>query len=278
MTEFIIEEGIEAFLLIYVILFVASFIRACFDIHKIKDRLGYGLAVVIGSVTPFCFCAAIPLFVAFIDAGIPLGVAMTFLAASSLINETAMGLILVNKAWAAAAIYFVFGGLFAIILGRLCAGLKIKPCAQEHICDCPHCTGSKSKLRYAFDYTHKTIRSIGPFVLMGLIFAALMHEFVPQEFFTKYLGGQNPFSVGIAATAGIFIYADHDGILPVVRELIDKGIPLGTAIVMMMSIKAISLPKIIVIGKILGAKLTTALVLYLFLTFIVIGYLLNAAA
>ncbi len=279
MPEFIIEEGIEVFVLVYAVLFVASLIRAHFDVNKIKDYMGYGLAVAIGSVTPFCFCAALPLFIGFVEAGIPVQIAMTFLIASPLINETAIALLMLHKAWITLAIYVSAGAIISIAGGHFCKRFKIMQTASAPVCTCGkcgsgNCAAGMSKFRYALHYTNQTIKQIGPYILIGLVFAALMQEFIPQEFFVKYLGGQNPFSVLIAATAGIFIYADHDSILPIVQTLLTKGVPLGTAIVIMMSTTTISLPKIIVLNKLLGTKLMALFMLYLFLAFILVGYIL----
>ena len=141
----------------------------------------------------------------------------------------------------------------------------MKAFAKEH----------SSIIKYAHEYANATIKDIWIYVLIGLAVGAIMHGYIPTETYAKYLGANNPFAVVIAAFAGIPIYANHDSVLPIIQVLLLKGVPLGTTMVMLMSITAISLPEIIMLHKVLNWKMLSIFVGYLFISFIIVGYLLN---
>lgn len=291
-VSFFIEDTIKIFILIYVMLFVVSLFRAQLKPEKIKSYLqgksswfGYILAVFLGVVTPFCSCSSIPMFIAFVAAGIPFGMTMAFLISSPLISEIAAVLLLITPqaGWTAALVYILAGGVISVIGGYLCDRFHLEKLKNKHS-HCEHCHEHhhdlkdevKSLIHYAHDYASDTIKEIAPYVLLGLAIGALMHGYIPQEFFVKYLGAENPFAVLIASVAGIPIYANHDSVLPIVQVLLIKGVPVGTTIVMLMSITAISLPEMIMLHKVLSRKLLGLFILYLFISFIIVGYLINA--
>ena len=347
--SFFIEDTIKIFLLIYIMLFVVSLFRKQLSPEKVREYLkgksswwGYLLAVFLGAVTPFCSCSSIPLFIAFLAAGIPFGITMAFLISSPLISEVATVLLLItpNAGVKAAIAYILIGGIISVIGGYLCdkfhlKHLRIKKVTPEDCenCDGIHCHGEhshsekhehcecgchhheedheehcccehgehhheehehdehcgcghhhhhhhaenkdQSTVAYAFEYANDTVREIWVYVLIGLGVGALMHGYVPQDMFIKYLGAENPFAVPIAAIAGIPIYANHDSVLPIVQVLLLKGVPLGTTLVMLMSITAISLPEMIMLHKVLSWRMLGIFVAYLFISFIFVGYLMN---
>ena len=315
--SFFIEDTIKIFLLIYIMLFIVSLFRKQLSPEKIKNYLsgkskwiGYILAVILGVVTPFCSCSSIPLFIAFIAAGIPFGMTMTFLISSPLISEIAAALLLItpNAGPIAAGLYIFIGGIISILGGYLCDKYGLErlknlkhfeeeqdhckehcnhkkhcSCHNEHEhqenCECHHHEEekqNKSLVKYAYQYANATVKDIWIYVLIGLGIGAIMHGYIPTETYTKYLGAENPFAVIIAAFAGIPIYANHDSVLPIIQVLLLKGVPLGTTLVMLMSITAISLPEMIMLHKVLSWKMLAIFVGYLFISFIVVGYLLNA--
>ena len=353
-VSFFVEDTIKIFLLIYVMLFVVSLFRAQLSPEKIKNYLsgkskwiGYLLAVFLGVVTPFCSCSSIPLFIAFIAAGIPFGITMTFLISSPLISEIAAALLLItpNAGPLAAGAYIAVGAFISILGGWLCDKYGLERlrtrhpfdeeahahCHDEHCHHEAHCTchvhnGIHEKtcpcyfdkeevknthenevacccnhyhhenenssgcghhhhheqesvdmplIKYAHNYANATIKDIWIYVLLGLAVGAFMHGYIPTEMYAKYLGANNPFAVIIAAFAGIPIYANHDSVLPIIQVLLIKGVPLGTTLVMLMSITAISLPEMIMLHKVLSWKMLSIFVGYLFVSFIVVGYLLN---
>ena len=289
--SFFIEDTIKIFLLIYVMIFVVSLFRSQLSPQKIKSYLqgksswfGYLLAVFLGVVTPFCSCSSIPLFLAFISVGIPFGITMAFLISSPLISEIATALLLITPQagfWAA-LVYVLAGGFIAVVGGYLCDKFHLENLVEKHThTEHCHCHNHdlkdevKSLVHYAHNYAYSTIKQIAPYVLIGLVIGALMHGYIPEEFFVKYLGAKNPFAVIIAAFAGIPIYANHDSVLPIIQVLLIKGVPVGTTIVMLMSITAISLPEMIMLHKVLSWKMLGLFASYLFISFIIVGYLMN---
>lgn len=290
-VSFFIEDTIKIFALIYIMLFIVSLFRAQLSPERIKDYLsgksswyGYILAVILGTVTPFCTCSSIPMFIGFTAAGIPFGITMAFLIASPLISEIAAVLLLITPQAGplAAILYVMIGATIAIIGGYLCDrfGLeKYKHKPKEHIHE--HCHGKSIKdeitslISYANTYAMETVKEIAPWVFIGLIVGAIMHGYIPEELFSRFLGAENPFAVLIASIAGIPIYANHDSVLPIVQVLLQKGVPIGTTLVMLMSITGISLPEIIILHKVLDWKILKLFIVYLLVSFISVGYILN---
>lgn len=290
-VSFFIEDTIKIFALIYIMLFIVSLFRAQLSPEKIKQYLsgksswyGYMLAVILGTITPFCTCSSIPMFIGFTAAGIPFGMTMAFLIASPLISEIAAALLLITPQAGpiAAILYVIIGSLIAIIGGYLCDhfGLeKYKHKPKEHINEHHHGSSIKDEITSLFNYAHsyatETVKEIAPWVFIGLIVGAIMHGYIPEELFSKFLGAENPFAVLIASIAGIPIYANHDSVLPIVQVLLQKGVPIGTTLVMLMSITGISLPEIIILHKVLDWKILKLFIIYLLLSFISVGYILN---
>lgn len=290
-VSFLIEDFIKIFLLIYLTLFIVSLFRYQLEPEKIREYLqgkkslwGYLLAVVLGSVTPFCSCSSIPLFLGFIAAGIPFGIAMAFLISSPLISEVAVFLLLItpHAGIKVASAYISIGIIISVLGGFLCDKLNLQKYLKmqeepKKKCCCNSSVKEKitSTVIYANDYAFSTIKDIGLYVIIGLVIGAFMHGYIPQEFFIKYLGANNFFAVPLAAIAGIPIYANHNSVLPIVQVLLMKGVPVGTTLVMLMSITAISLPELIMLNKVLKWQILGMFVGFLFVAFIVVGYLLN---
>lgn len=290
-VSFLIEDFIKIFLLIYLTLFIVSLFRYQLEPEKIREYLqgkkslwGYLLAVFLGSVTPFCSCSSIPLFLGFIAAGIPFGIAMAFLISSPLISEVAVFLLLItpHAGIKVAAAYISIGIIISVLGGFLCDKLNLQKYLKmqeepKKKCCCDSSVKEKitSTVIYANDYAFSTIKDIGLYVIIGLVIGAFMHGYIPQEFFVKYLGANNFFAVPLAAIAGIPIYANHNSVLPIVQVLLMKGVPVGTTLVMLMSITAISLPELIMLNKVLKWQILGMFVGFLFVAFIVVGYLLN---
>lgn len=292
-VSFFIEDTIKIFLLIYVMIFVVSLFRKQLHPDKIKEYLsgktrfyGYLLAVFLGVVTPFCSCSSIPLFIAFTAAGIPFGITMAFLISSPLISEVAAVLLLITPeaGWPVAVVYVAVGAVISVLGGWLCDKFHLEKyiiqAKKDHACDgnCHEHGLSeqiKSTVVYAHEYAFDTLKQIWVYVFIGLIVGAAMHGYIPAEFFAKYLGSENPFAVPLAAMAGIPIYANHDSVLPIVQVLLMKGVPIGTTLVMLMSITGISLPELIMLHKVLSWKMLALFVGFLFVSFIFVGYLLN---
>lgn len=290
-VSFFIEDFFKIFLLIYITLFVVSLFRYQLAPEKIKDYLsgknsfwGYLLAVILGTVTPFCSCSSIPLFLGFVAAGIPFGIAMAFLISSPLISEVAVFLLLItpHAGWKVAIVYIIIGITISVFGGWLCDKFHLERYLKlieepKKKCDCKSSVQEKIKstVIFANEYALDTLKEIGLYVILGLIIGAFMHGYIPQEFFIKYLGSNNFLAVPLAAIVGIPIYANHNSVLPIVQVLLMKGVPVGTTLVMLMSITAISLPELIMLNRVLKWEILAMFVGFLLISFICVGYLLN---
>lgn len=300
-VHFFIEDSVKIFILIYLTTFIVSLFRTKLDPERIKEYISgksrwiaYFIAVFLGVITPFCSCSSIPLFIGFVGVGVPFGVAMAFLIASPLISEVAIAMLFTleeNGAQIAFA-YTSIGVIISVIGGYLCDKYELgkhvvsvaakKPCC----CSCQkekvasHSVGAvyvpdTSIYRYAHLYASEVIKDIGLYVLIGLSFGAFMHGYVPQDFFIKYAGAGNIYSVPFAAIAGIPIYANHLSVLPIIEVLLSKGVPVGTSLVMLMSITAISLPEMVMIRKVINWKMIGIFALFLLVSFVIVGYFIN---
>lgn len=291
-VHFFIEDISKIFVLLYVLIFIISLFRSQLSPEKVREYLsgksqwsGYVLAVFLGVVTPFCSCSTIPLFMGFLAAGAPFGVCVAFLVSSPLISEIAaiMLLSMGKTGIYVVTIYILSGIIISVLAGYLADKFKIEKYLATNIPYTPPpscaCKTVQEKIKilviYAYGFAWNTVKSLSPYILMGLLIGAFIHGYIPQEFFIKYLGQGNPWAVPVAAVVGIPIYASQAGIVPIVQVLLMKGVPLGTALVMFMSIATISLPEMMMLKKILSYRLLAILVGYLLCAFIITGYLLN---
>lgn len=291
-VHFFIEDSTKIFFLLYVLIFVISLFRAQLNPEMVRGYLtgksrwaGYLLAVFLGTVTPFCSCSSIPMFMGFVAAGVPFGVSVAFLVSSPLISEIAAIMLLGMGTFGAyiVLIYILTGAIISIFAGYLSdkfnlerlLALKIPPTSiSSH-----SCSSVKEKtvalLKYANSYAFSTVKSLAIYILLGLLVGAFMHGYIPQEFFVKYLGAGNILAVPAAVIAGIPMYASQAGIVPLVQVLLEKGVPIGTALAAFMSIATISLPEMMMLKKIFGIKLLALFIIYLACAFILTGYLIN---
>ncbi|MFA7074974.1 MAG: permease [Endomicrobiaceae bacterium] len=290
-VHFFIEDTTKIFALIYIIIFVISLFRAQLSPEKVRAYLsgksrfyGYLLAVFLGIVTPFCSCSSIPIFMGFLAAGVPFGVSMAFIISSPLVSEIATIMLLGMQGAGVkiAAIYVLSGSIIAVIGGWLSDKFNLEKYLifKPVVINVQEQTSSvKEKLlalvKYANSFAYTTIKSLALYILIGLIIGAYMHGFVPQEVFVKYLGHDNPWAVPFAALIGIPIYASHAGVVPIIQVLLLKGVPIGTALVALMSITAISLPEMVMLKKVFSYKLLVLFIVFLLVSFIITGYVIN---
>lgn len=292
-VHFFIEDITKIFVLIYALIFVISLFRAQLSPEKVRDYLsgknrfyGYFLAVFLGIVTPFCSCSSIPLFIGFIAAGIPFGITMAFLISSPLISEIATVLLIgMNGAGPLVALVYVLVGTIIAVFGAwLADALHLdrfmtytpSPAAPPK-CACKQKLSQKAKelILYAHRYAIDTLKGISVYIILGLLVGAAIHGYVPVEFLSKYLGADNPWAVPLASVIGAPMYANHVGVIPVIQALLLKGVPVGTALVILMSITAISLPEMMMLKKVLSWKLIGLFIGYLIVAFMAVGYILN---
>lgn len=286
---FIYDVGKIWFLLIAII-FAVSYLRTHFNTEYVRAHLqgksqfyGNVLAALFGIITPFCSCSAIPLFLGFIQARIPLGVTFSFLISSPMNNEIAIALLFGLFGWKITAIYIGFGLLVAIFGGFFIGKmnlekyilLDVKPMEGE-LEDVEIKMTFNQRVKEAWDYTTDIFKKIYIYVMIGVGIGAFIHGYIPADFIAKYAGGDNPFAVLIAVFMGIPMYSNAAGVMPLVEVLTSKGMLLGTALSFMMAVTALSLPEAMILKKILHVKLIGIFFGIVGAGIIGIGYLFNA--
>lgn len=296
--HFFVYDSLKILFLLFVIISIISFLRSFIDSKKLKNAIekqprfiAYFLAALLGAVTPFCSCSSIPLFIGFIEAGVPFGVAMTFLITSPMINEIAILVLAGVLGIKVTALYLLTGIFVGIIGGFLLEKLGFQNYLQDYLikkvsaknstCNCS-CSCKKeneitikSKIKSSLKYTKDLLSKIWLFVLVGVGFGAGLHGYVPTELVTHYLGADNLFAVPIAVIFGIPLYCDATTIIPIAQVLIAKGASIGTVLVFMMSTVALSLPELIILTRVMKKSLLIRFVLFMFITFVLIGYFYN---
>ncbi len=293
--HFFVYDVLKIMFLLFTIITLIAFLRGQIDNEKFKKFIekqprpvAHFLAAIFGAITPFCSCSSIPLFIGFIEAGLPFGVAMTFLITSPMINEIAILVLAGVVGWKITALYLVTGVAVGMIGGYLMEKLGFQKYLQDYLtkptccskkCECEDEQEEKPTLKTkvieAIEYAKELMRKIWPFVVLGIGIGAGLHGYVPEEFFIKYLGDNNLFAVPVAVLAGIPLYADATTIIPIAQVLIDKGAAIGTVLVFMMAVVGLSLPEMIIISRVMKKELIIRFVAFMFITFVLVGYLYN---
>lgn len=288
--RFFIFEVPKVILLLILIIFGVGILRSYFTTEKTRKVLegkslftGNVMAALLGIVTPFCSCSAIPLFLGFVEAGVPLGVTFSFLIAAPMINEVAVVLLLGLFGWKVMLIYIVTGLFIAIVSGWIIGKLKLEKYVAEWVFQVKtnqetEENGTMSfsaRINYAFDSVKEIVGKIWIYIILGIAVGAGAHGYVPQEFLGSLLGNQNWYGVPVAILIGVPMYSNAAGIIPIVSVLIEKGVSLGTALAFMMSVIALSLPEIIILKKVLKWQLIAAFVGIVSFGIICVGYLFN---
>jgi uncharacterized membrane protein YraQ (UPF0718 family) len=289
-VNFFVYDILKIFLLLVVIVYGVALIRSFFPPERARmilggkrEFLGNILAALLGIVTPFCSCSACPLFIGFIESGIPLGVAMSFLISSPTVNEVAMIMLLGLFGWRIALLYTATGVVIAIVAGWVLGRLHLEDQIEEYVLKlrleaqpalAPPTWVARN--RDAVEYTKGILKRVGPFVVLGIALGAIVHGYVPTEFVVRVAGPGNPFAVPIAVLIGLPLYSNAAGTIPIVQALIEKGLPLGTALALMMSIVAISIPEMIILRRVVKWRLLYTFAGVVVVAIIIIGYLFNA--
>jgi len=288
-VNFFIYDTIKIWFLLIVVIFAISLLRTYFNTEKVRAYLqgkstftGNVLAALFGIITPFCSCSAIPLFLGFLQARIPMGVTFSFLISSPLNNEIAIALLFGLFGWKITAIYIVFGLLVAILGGYIIGKLNlqkyllidVKPLEGE-LKDVEISLSFKQRVKEASSNTKDIFFKIWLYVLFGVAVGALIHGYIPTDLIVKYAGPSNPFAPLIAVLAGIPMYSSAAGVMPLIEVLTSKGMALGTALSFMMAITALSLPEAMILKRILHVKLIVIFFSIVGLGIISIGYIFN---
>lgn len=288
--DFFLYDSVKIAFLLVTIIFLITFLRSYMNTEKVRAYLskkhplsGHVFAALFGIITPFCTCSAIPLFLGFLQARIPLGITFSYLISAPLNNEIAIAMLFGLFGWKITAIYIGFGLLVAIvggfIIGRMDVGhyllIPVKPIDGEIKVPQAERIRVQKRAREAWEYTYDLISKVLPYVFVGVALGAFIHGYVPQDLIVQYAGKENPFAVIVAVLLGIPMYSNAAGVIPMVEALTDKGMAIGTALAFMMAVTALSLPEAIILKRILHLRLIALFFGIVGLGIIAIGYLFN---
>jgi len=287
--NFFIYDSIKIFILLAVIIFAVSYIRTYLAPEKVKKILskkfeifGNMTASTIGIFTPFCSCSAVPLFIGFVESGVPLGVTFSYLIAAPLINEVAAALLWGLFGWKIALLYIASGWIISVVAGFILGKMHLEKHVEDYVYKIKIKQDlklqkklQKERLRDAYEEVKLIIKKVFPYVLIGIAIGAFIHGYAPENLLTNIAGKGNWFAVPIAVLIGVPLYSNAAGVLPVISSLIEKGLPLGTALAFMMAVVALSLPEIIILRKVLKPKLLIIYVAIVTAGIIFTGYLFN---
>lgn len=303
-VHFFIYDAIKIVILLSVLIFTISYIQSYFPpertrkiLSKVKGIKGNILGALFGTITPFCSCSSIPIFIGFTSAGLPLGVTFSFLISSPLVDLASFLLLMTFFGWEIATAYVVVGLILAVLGGSLIDKLKLEKYVEGYVLDIKEETLAKQvnsdvkniddneevyamsrqeRVNYSKQQVKDIIKKVWKFILIGVGIGAAIHNWIPEDFINSIIGKNNPFSVIIAAIVGIPMYADIFGTIPIAEALFDKGIGIGTILTFMMGVTALSFPSIILLSKVVKKKLLIIFVSIVSVGIIIIGYLFNA--
>ena len=286
--QFFIYDTIKIFVLLGFLIFVISYIQSYFPPERTKKILGrfHGIGAniigaILGTVTPFCSCSSIPLFIGFTSAGLPLGVTFSFLISSPMVDLGSLVLLMSIFGWKVAVAYVVFGLVVAVVGGTLIEKLHLENEVEDFIRNAKSVDVEaekltfKDRIKYAWEQVLETAKKVLPYVLVGVGIGAVIHNYIPEEWIVKALGNNNPFGVILATIAGVPMYADIFGTIPIAEALLAKGALLGVVLSFMMGVTTLSLPSIIMLRKAVKPKLLGIFIAICTVGLILVGYFFN---
>ena len=286
--QFFIYDVLKITVLLCVLIFIISYIQSYFPPERSKKILGHFhgvwaniIAALLGTVTPFCSCSSIPLFIGFSSAGLPLGVTFSFLISSPMVDLGSLVLLMSIFGAKVAIVYVVVGLMIAVIGGTLIEKLHMETQVEEFIRSAsnidiasPDLT-RKDRLLFAKDQVTSTFKKVFPYILIGVGIGAIIHNWIPEGWVASVLGSRNPFGVVLATLLGVPMYADIFGTIPVAEALLFKGAQLGTVLAFMMAVTTLSLPSMIMLRKAVKPKLLGTFIAICTIGIIIVGYLFN---
>ena len=287
--HFFLYDTIKIFILLSVLIFIISYIQSYFPPERTKKILGRFkgisaniIGALIGTVTPFCSCSSIPLFIGFTNAGLPLGVTFSFLISSPLVDLASVILLASVFNWNIAIAYVIVGLIIAIIGGSIIGKLKLEKYVEPFVLQKTNIKNieiakqtTKDRLNYSKEQVLEIIKKVWLYIFIGVGIGALIHDWIPSNIILNIIGKNNIFSVIIATLVGIPIYADIFGTLPIAEALVSKGVQLGTVLSFMMAVTALSLPSIIMLRRVVKPKLLIVFISVVTIGILIMGYLFN---
>lgn len=288
-VQFFLYDTIKIMALLGILILLISYIQSFFPPERSKRILGRFngigariIAALLGTVTPFCSCSSIPLFIGFTSAGLPLGVTFSFLISSPMVDLGSLVLLMSIFGWKVAIVYVVLGLVIAVAGGSLIEKLHLENQVQEFIrngkaMDLPQEElHFKDRIKYAWEQVTSTAKKVFPYVLIGVGIGAVIHNWIPEDWIVTALGSNNPFGVVIATVLGVPMYADIFGTIPIAEALLSKGALLGVVLSFMMGVTTLSLPSMIMLKKAVKAKLLGIFIAICSVGIILVGYFFNA--
>lgn len=288
-VQFFIYDVIKIIFLLCVLIFIISYIQSFFPPERTKKILGrfHGIganiiAALVGTVTPFCSCSSIPLFIGFTSAGLPLGVTFSFLISSPMVDLGSLVLLMSIFGTKVAVVYVLLGLVIAVVGVTLIEKLHLENQVEEFIrnakqIDIPQEELMvKERIKYAWEQVVETFKKVFPYILVGVGIGAFIHNWIPEDVIVRFLGTGNPFGVIIATIAGVPMYADIFGCIPIAEALLAKGARLGVVLAFMMGVTTLSLPSIIMLKKAIKPKLLGLFIGICTVGIIIVGYAFNA--
>lgn len=287
--HFFIYDVIKILILLGVLIFIISYIQSYFPPERTKRILGKFkglpaniLAALLGTVTPFCSCSSIPLFIGFTSAGLPLGITFSFLISSPMVDLGSLMLLTSIFGWKIAVVYVILGLVIAVLGGTLIEKLHLENYVEDFIRTGKSVDIEQEKLKisdrlsYSFQQVKNTVKKVILYILVGVGIGAVIHNWIPQDIIVQILGDNNPFGVILATVAGVPMYADIFGTIPIAEALLSKGALLGVVLSFMMAVTTLSLPSIIMLRKAVKPKLLGIFIAICTIGIIIVGYFFNA--
>lgn len=287
--QFFLYDVIKIVILLCILIYIISYIQSFFPPERTKKILGgfHGIganmiAALLGTVTPFCSCSSIPLFIGFTSAGLPLGVTFSFLISSPMVDLGSLVLLMSIFGTKVAVVYVVLGLVIAVIGGTLIEKLHLENQVEEFIRNTKQMEISqeeltvKDRLKYAAEQVTETFKKVFPYILIGVGIGAVIHNWIPEDLVVRFLGNGNPFGVILATVVGVPMYADIFGCIPIAEALLAKGAKLGVVLSFMMGVTTLSLPSMVMLKKAVKPKLLGIFIVICTVGIIIVGYFFNA--
>ena len=289
--QFFFYDTPKVLLLLTGIVFVMGMVNSYFTPERTRALLAGRaegaanvMAASLGIVTPFCSCSAVPLFIGFVQAGVPLGVTFSFLISAPMVNEVALTLLFAMFGWKIALIYLGLGLSVAIVAGWVIGRLKMEAHLEDWVRDMPRTSGAfgagalslGERLDAGFASVREIVGKVWPYILGGIAIGAAIHGYVPQDFMASFMGRDAWWAVPLAVVIGVPMYSNAAGVIPIVQALLAKGAALGTVLAFMMSVIALSLPEMVILRKVLKPRLIATFIAVVASGILLVGYVFNA--
>jgi uncharacterized membrane protein YraQ (UPF0718 family) len=290
-VQFFLYDTPKVLLLLAAVVFVMGMVNSYFTPERTRallagrgEGVGNVLAASLGVVTPFCSCSAVPLFLGFVQAGVPLGITFSFLISAPMVNEVALALLLGLFGWKIAALYLGLGLAVAIVSGWVIGRLKMEAWLEDWVRDMPRARATvgadaatlAERVQAGFAAVREIVGRVWPYVVAGIAIGAAIHGYVPEDFMASLMGREAWWSVPAAVLVGVPMYANAAGIIPIVEALLAKGAALGTVLAFMMSVIALSLPEMVILRRVLKLRLIAVFAGVVATGILLVGYVFNA--